>query len=141
MTITLSQFCQEQGALKEFVVWKLGLIENLKCLKWNLKCQLYFEFDILWLIRKKFINSCKGVLVQSNLGIGIPWEFLMFEVRFEMSNLFWIQYTLVHWKEFINPKNSLFNWKWNWILTIQGRSPIDEGDLGHPWTIRMIWGI
>jgi hypothetical protein len=42
MTITLSQFCQEQGALKEFMVWKLGLIENLKYLKWDLKCQLYW---------------------------------------------------------------------------------------------------
>jgi hypothetical protein len=139
MTIIVSQFCQEQGALKEFMVWKLGLIENLK---WYLKCQFYFEFDILWLIGKKIINSCKGVLVQSSLGIGIPWEFWMFEVRFEMSNLFRIQYIFIHWKEFINPSNFfLFNWKLNWILTIQGRSPVDEGDLGHPRLIRMIWGI
>jgi hypothetical protein len=44
MTIVISQFCQEQGALKEFMVWKLGLTQNLKCLKWDLKCEIYFEF-------------------------------------------------------------------------------------------------
>jgi hypothetical protein len=32
----------------------------------------------------------------------------MFEVRFERSNLFQIQYTLVHWKEFINPSKFVF---------------------------------
>jgi hypothetical protein len=32
----------------------------------------------------------------------------MFEVRFEMSNLFRIQYILVHWKEFINPSKFCF---------------------------------
>ncbi len=53
MTIVVSQFCQEQGALKEFMVSKLGLTENLKCLKWDLKCEIYFEFDILWLNGKK----------------------------------------------------------------------------------------
>jgi hypothetical protein len=127
MTTVVSQFCQEQGALKEFMVWKLGLTENLKCLKWDLKCKIYFEFDILWLNGKKFINSCKGVLVQSDLGIGIPWEFWMFEVRFERSNLFQIQYTLVHWKEFINPSKFVF---------VQFKI---ELDLDHPREVSSWW--